>query len=230
MNKNSNFPLNQAAGLTNGHQENLLAAIDAICRIFWGPEPSDCSAMKAGTFFRPFESLKPVMPQEFADRLLKVNVFLDGFEDDDSLYFKLEESYVRLFINAKDGILAPLYQSCYEYQNAPLMGAAAVEMKKRFEASGLTLAETIHEPPDHLCLELEYLYFLLDTRDGRSKISALKEAGSFAAKTMLPWVSELAGRLQKETACRFYPHMALLLVSILEVISEFGGGKLRRRS
>ncbi len=42
------------------------------------------------------------------------------------------------------------------------MGPPAVRMKKRFESSGLSLSDNMHEPPDHLSIELEYLYFLLE--------------------------------------------------------------------
>ena len=216
-------------GLPHRHQKDLLVAIKRICLIFWGPGPADCAEMKAGSFFLPFENLKPAMTGEFADPLQKIKAFSEDFSDADLLCRQLEETFVRLFVNAKGGIQAPLYQSCYEYENAPLMGASAVKMKKRFEASGLTLAENITEPPDHLCIELEYLYFLLDKSGSRPKRSVLYEAGSFAAETMLPWVSVFAGRLQQETDCRFYPLAARLLVLILDWVAGFGGGKLRER-
>ncbi|NIQ90076.1 MAG: molecular chaperone TorD family protein, partial [Desulfobacterales bacterium] len=74
------------------------------------------------------------------------------------MYQHLEEGYVRLFISAKGGITAPLYESCYEFEGAPLMGRAAAEMKERFETKDLSVADTIQEPPDHLSIELEYLY------------------------------------------------------------------------
>jgi len=219
-----------APALSRRHQEDLLSAIKTICRIFWGPDPDDCAAMKAGSFFLPFENLKPAITGDFADPLQKIKAFPEDFGDADLLCRQLAETFVRLFINAKGGIQAPLYQSCYEYENAPLMGASAVKMKNRFESSGLTLAETITEPPDHLCIEMEYLYFLLDKSGSRPKGSVLYEAGSFAAGTMLPWVSVFAGRLQQETACRFYPLASRLLVLILDWVAGFGSGKLWERN
>jgi len=214
-----------ASALSQRHQKDLLSAIKGICRIFWGPDPADCAALKTGSFLLPFENLKPAMTGEFADLLEEIKAFLDDLSDADSLCRRLEETFVRLFINARGGIQAPLYQSCYEYENAPLMGASAVNMIKRFEASGLILAENITEPPDHLCIELEYLYFLLDKSGRRQKGSVLDEAGSFAGGTMLPWVSAFAGRLQQETACRFYLLASHLLVLILDRVAGFGGGK-----
>ena len=115
--------------------------------------------------------------------------------------------------------MAPLYESCYEFEGAPLMGRAAREMQKRFEAQGLSIAENIQEPPDHLSIELEYLYFLLD-RGWRDQDPALVTEGSaFAAETMLPWVSKLSEKLASEGDCRYYPLMAAVLMQILTLLA-----------
>jgi TorA maturation chaperone TorD len=42
------------------------------------------------------------------------------------------------------------------------MGEPAIDMKNRYESKGLSLSDEIHEPPDHISIEQEYLYFLLD--------------------------------------------------------------------
>ena len=83
------------------------------------------------------------------DGLHEIISIIKSFPDGDSLYQNLEEGYVRLFISAKGGITAPLYESCYEFEGAPLMGRAAIEMKERFEAQDLSVADNIQEPPDH---------------------------------------------------------------------------------
>jgi TorA-specific chaperone len=145
---------------------------------------------------------------------------IKSFSDGDSLYQHLEEGYVRLFISAKGSITAPLYESCYEFEGAPLMGRAAAEMKERFEAKGLSVAETIQEPPDHLSIELEYLYFLLDKGWGEQDDALVAEAAEFASDTLLPWVSELSEKLASEEECRYYPLMATIVVEILSVIGR----------
>jgi TorA-specific chaperone len=127
---------------------------------------------------------------------------------------------VRLFISAKGGITAPLYESCYEFEGAPLMGRAEIEMKERFEAKGLSVTDTIQQPPDHLSIELEYLYFLLD-KGWRDKDGALvAEAAKFASQTMLPWILQLEERLASERQCLFYPHMVSILEAILRTIGK----------
>jgi TorA-specific chaperone len=147
---------------------------------------------------------------------------IKNFPDGGSLYEYLEECYVRLFITAKGGIVAPLYESCYEFEGAPLMGRAATEMKKRFEAQGLSVANNIQEPPDHLSIELEYLYFMLDKGWRDQDSGLIGEGSAFASHIMLPWVSELSEKLASEKECRFYPLIAAILVEVLNFIgSEF---------
>jgi TorA maturation chaperone TorD len=67
---------------------------------------------------------------------------------------------VRLFISNRTGITAPLFHSCYASGDGLLMGEPARMMREVLAAQGLDLAETVHEPPDHLSIELEYLYYL----------------------------------------------------------------------
>ena len=99
-------------------------------------------------------------------RIWKIAVRADSAFFNGALFDFLEESYVRLFVNAQNGITAPLYHSCYQDTGQPdsqsgLMGESAGFMRQFFKSKGLSLANSINEPPDHLSIELEYLYFLL---------------------------------------------------------------------
>ena len=148
-----------------------------------------------------------------------------NFSDADALFQNLEAEYVRLFISHRDGIAAPLYESCYvgvaAGETASLMGAPAVMMKKRLQASGLSLGEGISEPPDHIAIELEYLYFLLQKGWTEGRPSLFNEAVSFAADTMLPWVSKFRDRLAGQSEFRFYFWMASMVTASLGFIGEF---------
>ena len=196
----------------------LLDGLKIMGQTFWGPSVEGCTEMVKENYLNRLDSLTSVLKTGAGDGLHEIVSIIKSFPDGDSLYQHLEEGYVRLFITAKGGISAPLYESCYEFENAPLMGRAATEMKERFEAKGLSVADTIQEPPDHLAIELEYLYFLLD-KGWRDQDEALVTEGSaFAEETMLPWVSKLSERLVSEGDCRYYPLMAAVLMQILTVV------------
>ncbi len=96
------------------------------------------------------------------DALKDIHSIARGFDTHESLFTHLDDDYVRLFINSHKGITAPLYQSCYEFKNAAMMGESAVKMKTRFASRGLSLGDQINEPPDHLAIELDTVWVLGD--------------------------------------------------------------------
>jgi len=201
-------------------QTILLDGLKIMGRIFWGPSLEECTEMVKEKYLDRLQSLTSVLKSGADNGLHEIISIIQSFPDGDSLYQHLEEGYVRLFISAKGGIAAPLYESCYEFEGAPLMGRAATEMKERFEAKGLSVAYNVQEPPDHISIELEYLYFLLD-KGWREKYDALiVEAAEFSSDTLLPWVSELSEKLASEEECRYYPLMATIVVEILSVIGR----------
>jgi TorA-specific chaperone len=179
----------------------------------------------AGTYFQPFTTLKSVLKLDPADVLQRLESDLKNFSNAESLFQYLETAYVRLFISHRDGIAAPLYESCYvgvePGATGSLMGEPALRMKKRLQSNGLSIGEDISEPPDHIAIELEYLYYLLQKGWAEGRPTLFNDAVSFAAHTMLPWISEFRERLAGESECRFYFHIASLVTASLRLIGEF---------
>ncbi|MDB4264812.1 molecular chaperone TorD family protein, partial [bacterium] len=159
------------------------------------------------------------------DVLQRIESDLNNFSNADSLFQYLETEYVRLFISHRDGIAAPLYESCYvgvePGETGSLMGEPAIRMKKRLQSNGLSIGDSISEPPDHISIELEYLYFLLEKGWAEGRPTLFAEAVSFAANIMLPWIAEFRERLAGQAECRFYFHIASLVTASLHFISEF---------
>ncbi len=201
----------------------LLAAVQTMSRVFWGPDDQLCDSIRTGAFLSPFEALSPWIifaPPDVLDQIRdQIRERIGRHTDVSSFCADLEADYVRLFINARDGIVAPLYQSCYEYDNAPLMGASASAMQRRFESKGLALAGEMNEPPDHLAIELEYLYFLLKAGRDQGNQTFPDEAPSFATNIMMPWLTQFSKRLSdKGTTTCFYSLVTALLLSILQAV------------
>ena len=203
----------------------VLEGIEIMCRVFWGPDLESCRHMIEGNFFQSFEIILSKTEAKPSVILDNINSLINRFDTDQSLFHHLNECYVRLFVNNKEGITTPLYQSCYEFENAPMMGESAVKMNKRFKSKGLSMENRVHEPPDHLAIELEYLFFLLQDsgvgRDDNQDKFVSNEAASFAAETMLPWVIVINQRLKSVTDdCRFYYLASGILVLLLSLISD----------
>ena len=200
-------------------QTILLDGLRIMGQTFWGPSVVECTEMVKEHYLNRLDSLTSVLKTEASEGLQDIVSILKSFPDGDSLYQHLEEGYVRLFISAKGGITAPLYESCYEFEGAPLMGRAAAEMKERFETKNLSVVDTIQEPPDHLSIELEYLYFLLHKGWREEDDALVAEAAEFASDIMLPWISILSKKLASEEKCRYYAVMARVLMQILTVLA-----------
>jgi TorA maturation chaperone TorD len=199
----------------------LIIGIQRLCRIFWGPGAASCRQMLEPTFLEPFEIIGSRTKARWTSDLFDLRHLLEGFSDPASLFAYLEQGYVRLFVNARDGIAAPLYASCYDNEADPqLMGTAAVRMGKRLVDLGISIGDDIGEPPDHLAIELEVLYYLLARADGPDDRTHIAQASDFASEFMIPWVNMLCQRLIDEVHCRFYPLITAVLLGVLDEVAD----------
>ncbi len=132
----------------------------------------------------------------------------------------LETEYVRLFIAASGGVTAPLYESCHLGEAPRIMGDSAVSMRSRLGECGLEVALDSNEPPDHISIELEYLYHLLATAWADDDPALEAKGREFARLEMLPWVRRFRDALSQSEPHPVYLHAADLAVMIL---TEIGG-------
>ncbi len=198
--------------------ENILKGLETLCDIFWGPSPDQCGILIRGELLTVFEPLEREFGADIGKGLVKIKEIIKRYNNRESLFDRLNDEYVRLFISHRDGIVAPLYESCYEYENAPLMGPPAARMKNLFESEGLTLSDRLNEPPDHLCIELEYLYFMMKEAIGGKRINKLKESINFVSNILLPWIEKFYDKLALEVPDYFYTASALILRGLLRSI------------
>ncbi len=217
--------MDSSAISTKSQQQAFLKLLKEMISVFWGPDPEKCTALLKTSVFDPFDKINALSGFQISKALTEIKSILKKISNADALYLHLEEAYVRLFISDRKGVTAPLYASCYANitsgEKQLLMGAPAIDMKNRFETKSLFLSNEIHEPPDHLSIELEYLYFLLAKGWSDDDDDLINEAATFASDIMLPWVSEFQAKLAVEKKCRFYPLMASILRAILEIIAGF---------
>ena len=200
----------------------LVTSIQQLCRIFWGPSEDFCRQMLDPSFFQPFEIIAFREKSTWTNDLIDLKHLLEGFTDPASLFAYLEQGYVRLFVNAREGIAAPLYASCYAEKADPhLMGAAAVRMRKTLAELGVCTRDDVGEPPDHLSIELEVLYYLLMQSKGPDHRAGAKQAADFAAESMIPWVQAFHLRLMDDVRCRFYPLIGAVLLGVLDAVASY---------
>jgi len=215
--------------LKEDEKQTILEVVQKMSYFFWGPTLEQCQQMREVPFWLPIEKGLLLLDPPADEVFTEIQTLLNHYSTAQALFDGLEEEYVRLFISDRQGLQAPLYASCYVAaepgERAPLMGEPALAMQARFRSQGLSLADEVGEPPDHLAIELEYLYFLLEKGWSENGKVLLEEASSIGSEIMLPWVRQLQQRLAAiETENRFYPLITTLLCAILKFI-----GRLNRR-
>jgi TorA-specific chaperone len=212
-----------AGSITTNHAERvfLLNIIELAAAVFRGPSPEGWQALaEVG-----LPDLRARVPQ----RLGHFTGILDNLQAATAADPReLEAEYVRLFIAAGGGVAAPLYESCHTGGKPQVMGESALSMRRRLAEAGLEQAGSSNEPPDHLAVELEYLYHLLatgwtgdDSGDAPEPEAAAEAAGiAFASEVMLPWVGRFAAALDAGQPHPAYASCANLLLALLRELDS----------
>ena len=200
---------------TSEQIEDYLNGLALLSQLFWGPTPELAQEVAAGEveadLARPAAWLGNGVRKAVGSLLDGAAVHLGPA----ALFESLENEYVALFINTREGISAPLYQSCYESEDGLMMGPAAQRMAQRLAQEGLAPSGQGSQPPDHLAAELEYLFLVLERGAATDSAEALEQARAFAREELSPWLGSLAQRLQGESHHRFYPAAARLALAWL---------------
>ena len=215
--------MNTLESLSKENRKFILDGIETISIAFWGPDLTTCEEISKPEYTKPFQSLRKLI-DGMEEPLSALKSTIASLIDSEALFQRLETCYVGLFINNRKGDIVPLYASCYagdavDGQRPMLMGRDAVEMRQRISKMGLELMGPSNEPPDHISIELEYLYYLLSKGWAEKDNPLLSEAGTFANDAMLPWVAQWKDRLIDSAECRFYPLLATMTELILAFIA-----------
>ena len=212
----------------------VLDCLEFLARAFRGPilaasssETTCPGILTAGVLAlaEDVAEIPPAVAGPLRDLMRVVSAGLGDASDEEAFCQQLETDYVRLFIAARGGVSAPLYQSCYEQDgdgvSGQTMGPSAQAMQRRLDVAGLVSTVRGNEPADHLSTEVEYLYYLLhnDWRPGAAPV-AIGRGAEFAGQVMLPWVERLAGSLQNSAPENYYCHAAYLLGGLLRELAK----------
>ncbi len=132
----------------------------------------------------------------------------------------LTKAYCQSFYSPSETRVLPLesvYRPWTNDQSATMPGAhdrgyllsdAAVHMLALYDIYGLTLPESYHASPDHLCLQLEFAAHLIDLgQEDRLQI--------FLAEH-LDWVQELSADAAKAPIAPFYRRVIALTARFLD--------------
>ena len=132
--------------------------------------------------------------------------------------------YSKLFVGPY-GLLAPPYGSVYLEDKSRVMGDSTVDVKKRYSEEGLDIG--LKEAPDHIAIELEFMYFLIFREvesirisDSVTAASYLKKQKAFLETHLGMWVSEFVHNVEANAQTAFYKNLARITKSFIRKEQE----------
>ena len=131
----------------------------------------------------------------------------------------LKVDYTRLFMGPYR-LLAPPYGSIYLEKNRKVMGDSTMDAKQRYQEAGLNL--TLKEAPDHVAIELEFMYYLIYREIeaiinyNESNIDLyLKKQKDFLQNHLGKWVSKFTDNISANAETVFYQNVAHITASLV---------------
>ena len=131
----------------------------------------------------------------------------------------LTVDYSRLFVGPYE-LLAPPYGSVYLEDKRRVIGESTVDVKKRYAEEGLDIG--LKEVPDHIAIELEFMYFIIFREveairisDFGTSVRYLKKQKAFLETHLGMWVSEFGDNVEANAQTTFYNNLAGITESFI---------------
>jgi TorA maturation chaperone TorD len=155
--------------------------------------------------------LRDLCPQAYAC-INPMKAALNGTEDLEVI--KID--YAKLFVGPYQ-LLAPPYGSVYLENERKVMGDSTLDARNRYGDAGLEISENFRDVPDHIAVELEFMYFLIFQEieaATHSKmedfIEYLKKQESFLEDHLGAWVSDFTKNIIANSESQFFKALAQL--------------------
>ena len=163
---------------------------------------SNCYKLLAACFYQPQKEafiqeeffknlamvLKDVSPDAAAHVPAMEKAFLNYSNED------LLIDYAKLFVGPNE-LIAPPYGSVYMDDGRRTMGDSTLEAIKIYKDEGLAIDENFKELPDHIAVELEFMYYLifketeaLEKSETDKALDFIKTQELFLDKFLARWV------------------------------------------
>ena len=132
----------------------------------------------------------------------------------------LKIDHAKLFVGPFE-LRAPPYGSVYLEGNRRVAGESTMDAADRYTEEGLDVC--LAEPPDHIAIELEYMYLLvfrqieaLGKSDFEASEKFRKKQQDFLMKHLGAWVFLFADKVEAGAEARFYTQLARFTKSFIE--------------
>ena len=135
---------------------------------------------------------------------------------------ELSVEFARLFL----GPIRPIavsYASYYLSESRQLMTEETIDVRRRYLEAGMAVKDLYSIPDDHICIELEFLYYLtgeiiraheVDVQERVREMERVRD--EFVNDHLLRWVPMFVDRITDSEGDEFYRGAAILLGGVLQ--------------
>ncbi|MDR2715290.1 MAG: molecular chaperone TorD family protein [Coriobacteriaceae bacterium] len=147
-------------------------------------------------------------------------------EEGEALLQELGQDYTYLFLMVGSSRTSP-YESVYRTDDRTLFGPTTVQVRKAYEAAGVELASSEHEPDDHIGLEFAFLAHLLGgmseaLQEGDQERLGAAEAQlrAFAQDHLLVFSDAYLYNLTRQAQSLYYQSVARVCSNTIALLSQ----------
>ena len=195
-------------------EDRIALAREDACRIlaacYYQPE---VAFVEEGIFATLEQAVSQIQP-EWTSFARKMGEAFSGSPLEDLLL-----DYTRLFLGPSH-ILAKPYGSVWLEGEKTLMGDTTVAVLELYREGGFDLDEQFLELPDHIAVEMEFLYLLI-FRENEARFSGDRTDGDrlnfvidlkkrFLSQHLGRWIAPFSAAMQENATTAFYRHLAML--------------------
>lgn len=126
----------------------------------------------------------------------------------------LNVDYAKLFVGPNE-LLAPPYGSVYLDGERRVMGDSTMEVIKMYEEQGLSIDKEFGNLPDHITVELEFMYYLifkeieaLEKSDITSALNFINIQEVFLDRFLKRWIRQFCDKVKEGAESGFYKALA----------------------
>ena len=135
--------------------------------------------------------------------------------------------YTHLFIIAPGQVRAMPYASFWLTDDQSMRHEATTAVLEMYEQGGFDVSDELHELPDHIAVELEFLYLLIFARNqaqaggNTEELRAANELHRrFAAEHMAAWIGAFASAVKAGAQTAFYRELAELTEKFVRIDAD----------
>lgn len=148
---------------------------------------------------------------------------------------ELAIEYARIFLGTGEDSAFP-YESVYTSPERLLMQDARDDVLLQYRREGLDRATQLHEPEDHIALELEFVAYLCQqaalafgNQDGAAATRYLEKQQHFLERHLLRWVPVFCRDVTRLGRLEFYKAAAKMTADFLSMERDIVGGIVAHR-